>query len=278
MQINLIDESFRHLANSSGRYSMVHGKKPRYISWTRDRMKYDGVTIFTDVHLNPDSISRVESKKKIGWFIENRAVVPSAYLTIESYIGKLDYIFTNDSMLLLKYPEKAKFVPFGGSWVKKENIGIKSKNKLISMIYSNKNQFKGHKLRHEIAEELAGKVDLFGTGASSPIEFKEQALSDYMYTIVVENVSAENYFTEKIVDPILLGTVPLYWGCPNIENFFMKDAIIKFKTIEELRKLVETLNEETYNSAKSGIGVNYDLGLQYEVTEDWLYENILKSL
>jgi len=278
MQINLIDESFRHLANESGKYSMIHGKKPKYISWVRDRLEYDGITIFTDVHLNSNSISRVKSKQKIGWFLENRNVVPNAYLNVDSYIDMLDYIFTNDIELLSKYHEKAKFVPFGGGWIKQRNFGIKPKNKLVSMIYSNKKQFEGHRLRHEIAEKYSDKIDLFGNGSPRPVVNKEEALSSYMYTIVIENIADKNYFTEKIIDPMLLGTVPIYWGCPNIENFFMKNGMLKFETIEDFDKLFDGLNKSLYNSMKIPIDINFNAAKEYEITEDWFYKNILKRL
>jgi hypothetical protein len=230
------------------------------------------------MHLNPHSISRVKSNKKIGWFLENRNIVPNAYLNVDSYIDMLDFIFTNDYDLLLKYPEKAKFVPFGGGWIKQRNFGIKQKNKLVSMIYSSKKQFEGHMLRHEIAEKYSDKIDLFGNGSPKPIVLKEEALSDYMYTIVIENISDRNYFTEKIVDPMLLGTVPIYWGCPNIDNFFIKQGMLTFKTINDFDKLFNILDKKLYKSMEQNININYHAALEYEITEDWFYKNILKRL
>jgi len=278
LQINLIDESFRHLVNDEGKYSMVHNKRPKNITWVRDRLNYEGITIFTDSHLNINSINAVKSTIKIGWFLENRNVVPGAYFNVDSYIHELDFILTNDIELLARYPEKAKFVPFGGGWVRQENFGIKQKSKLVSMIYSSKKQFPGHILRHEIAEKYSDKIDLFGNGSEKPIERKEEALSDYMFTVVIENISSENYFTEKIVDPALLGTVPIYWGCPNIGDFFMNSGIIKFDTIEDFDTLLETLDEKLYRSMEQSVYINHHAAIEYEITEDWIYKNILKRL
>ena len=146
------------------------------------------------------------------------------------------------------------------------------------MIYSNKKQFEGHILRHEIAEKYSDKIDLFGNGSPKPIVLKEEALSNYMYTIVIENISAENYFTEKIIDPMLLGTVPIYWGCPNIEHFFIKQGILTFGDINGFDKLLNKLDENLYKSLKPNIDVNYHAALEYEITEDWFYKNILKRL
>jgi hypothetical protein len=36
----------------------------------------------------------------------------------------------------------------------------------------------------------------------------------------LENSSFFHYWTEKLADPFLCWTFPLYWGCPNIEEYF----------------------------------------------------------
>lgn len=38
--------------------------------------------------------------------------------------------------------------------------------------------------------------------------------------MVVENVRQRNYFSEKLIDALLTRTVPVYWGCPNIGDYF----------------------------------------------------------
>lgn len=58
---------------------------------------------------------------------------------------------------------------------------------------------------------------------------KYKPFRDYDYSIVIENSSVRNYFTEKLLDCFLEETVPLYWGCPNILNYFPSDAIITLK-------------------------------------------------
>lgn len=39
-------------------------------------------------------------------------------------------------------------------------------------------------------------------------------------TLCIENSCQNNYFTEKFIDPILAWCLPIYWGCPNISDFF----------------------------------------------------------
>jgi len=45
-------------------------------------------------------------------------------------------------------------------------------------------------------------------------------LSPYTHTVVLENSQEKNYWTEKISDAYLSWCMPIYWGCPNISDFF----------------------------------------------------------
>ena len=258
IKINLIDSSFSHLATEDGKYSMIHGKR-------------------TDLHLNENSINSVDSRYKIGWFLENRGLNPVPYCRINSFIEHLDIVLTNDKKLLKDFPDKAKFVPFGGSWIQERNILIHPKNKLVSMIYSDKSSgLLGYRLRHAIAKKYSNIIDLFGSGSPNPVKFKEEALCDYRFTIVIENVADNNYFTEKIVDPLLVGTVPIYWGCPNIDDFFDSRGILNF-TNGDFEKIFSELSEELYQKTLPHAKKNFNIAKKYEVTEDWIYENILKG-
>jgi hypothetical protein len=46
-----------------------------------------------------------------------------------------------------------------------------------------------------------------------------------MFGVAIENVSHRGWFTEKILDCFLLKTIPIYWGCSNIEDYFNPKGI-----------------------------------------------------
>ena len=144
------------------------------------------------------------------------------------------------------------------------------------MIYSDKNIFEGHRLRHEISKNV-NEIDLFGRGTPNPVDYKEESLLDYRYSIVVENSKTDNYFTEKLIDCLAVGTIPIYWGCPNIDNYFNLDGIITFNTLEELNKILPTLNKNLYESKLDAITNNLEKSKEYNVTEDWIYKNIINE-
>jgi hypothetical protein len=80
-------------------------------------------------------------------------------------------------------------------------------------------------------------------------------LSDYKFMICFENVSKDNYFTEKLINAYKCNTIPIYWGCSNINEYVNMNAILYLKpnfTIEDVRILINEIknlneNENLYN-------------------------------
>ena len=274
IEVNVIDNDFRHLAKPNGRYSHVHRKISKKTKYVRDQKNFNGITLFTDNFIASDIHKEINSKNKIGWLMESREINPKPYENFESFKDNYDYTLTHDPELLEKYPDKTKHYIIGGCWIKDNNYGMYDKSKNISMIYSNKKQIEGHKLRHEVANNFDDEIDLYGRGTNRPILQKEDALVDYRYSITIENTKQENYITEKLIDSLVVGTIPIYWGCPNLAKFFNMEGIITFNNINELKNVIPKLDENLYNSKINAIKENIELAKQYAITEDWLYNNI----
>lgn len=272
MLINLIDDAFRHLPIS------VHGKTSNLIEYKRDLAHWEGVTIFTDSYVCSPVPAQVRSKYKIGWLLESRPWIPHIYNAVPNFIDQFDFIMTHDEELLRQFPEKTKKVIFGGCWVDEQNYGVHPKTKNLSMIYSSKNTLDGHRLRHEIANKIVhDDFDLFGAGANNPIDKKEEALIDYRFSVVIENTKRRNYFTEKLLDCFATGTIPVYYGCDNILDYFDTEGILTFESKEQFEKLLPTLTKELYDDKIEAVRANFSKFKEYAVTEDWLYYNILKE-
>jgi len=58
------------------------------------------------------------------------------------------------------------------------------------------------------------------SGKRISIEERTSLFLNSSMSICIENSSQSNYFTEKIIDALLAWCMPLYWGCPNIGDFF----------------------------------------------------------
>lgn len=148
-------------------------------------------------------------------------------------------------------------------------INIYKKTRLLSFITSNKTISSGHVFRIECLKHMIDQkcpMDIFGVGIRE-ITGKIEALKDYRFSIAIENGECKNYFTEKILDCFLTGTIPIYHGCPNIKDFFNMDGIITFNTKKELLKIVASLTEMDYNTRQDAILDNF------KRADAWWYDN-----
>tara|TARA_R110002012_G_C11637259_1_gene610310 strand:+ start:1009 stop:1821 length:813 start_codon:yes stop_codon:yes gene_type:complete len=166
----------------------------------------------------------------------------------------------------------AAFLPFGHTFLK-ENQYEKNHTKEFKIAHLCGKLLKtyGHNLRHELLareNELNNPTKFYDVyGNRDNIEEarigKEEVFSDVQYGVAIENTSHRGYFSEKILDLILLKTIPIYWGCTNISDFFNKDGIIEFGNVDDLIYITNKLDKDFYNSKKEAIEENYQLALKY---------------
>lgn len=122
------------------------------------------------------------------------------------------------------------------------------KRKFLSLITSEKRTTLVHRQRHNLClklkEYFGEDVDLYGRGINDFAD-KWDVIAPYRYSLAVENSLYENYFTEKVIDCFLGETVPLYYGCPNFEDFFLAPPVININvfdpdaTIQVIKKLMD---------------------------------------
>jgi len=133
-----------------------------------------------------------------------------------------------------------------------------SKTEDFSVIVSNNVSTAGHLKRYAFANRLKGhfkdRMMWFGKGENA-IEDKWDGLYHHRYSLAMENCSVPYYFTEKIMDCFCASTMPVYWGCTNIFDFFPKESIILIDaddykgSIETIEKaMADRLFEKNYNS------------------------------
>lgn len=160
-------------------------------------------------------------------------------------------------------------------------IQIYDKTKLCSIISSNKAFCKGHIFRIECVNEVLREtenVDMYGVGFNE-IPGKISGLKDYMFSVAMENDQHNNYFTEKILDCFLTGTIPIYHGCPNISKFFNTDGFFTFETKEELVHIIRyEITPDEYEKRKPIIKENFDLAMKYWYDNDRYFDMFIKDL
>ena len=278
MLINLFDSNFAH-----DNFSTAH-QTSKHIQYVKQQMSFDGVTLFTDEWINNEVVDRVQSRYKVGWLHEPYCLHFPSYERAEANFGKFDLILTYHQPFLDNYPDKCKLVVYAGTWVDKKDWGIKPKSKLCSMLIGSKMATEGHRIRHDMAEMIEANgfdVDFYGA-RGTPTEYGQSAklasLSDYCFSIVTETCREDNLFTEWLLDCFALGTIPIFWGASNIHQFFDVDGIIQFDTVDRLYKILAGLDWSKYHKRLSNAYENLGRVKDYAITEDWIYQNVLKEL
>ncbi|WP_320194769.1 glycosyltransferase family 10 domain-containing protein [Agrobacterium rosae] len=128
------------------------------------------------------------------------------------------------------------------------------KTKSISVVSSNKARTEGHRARLEFVQKLKSyfgtEIDVFGRNING-FGDKSEVLNDYRYHIAIENSCYPDYWTEKLADPYLSLTYPIYYGCPNITDYFSKESLAPIdianpeNAIVIIRDLIESDRAET---------------------------------
>jgi hypothetical protein len=166
----------------------------------------------------------------------------------EKYIGKYfigDRIFWLDKRVIL--PDLFR-EHYAYTWHSTPLKYIPVKNKLISIMVSNKKNAPGHIYRHTLVKHILNSsypIDIYGNGCSTTTTvghifninkkidsrikgvFKElEPYENYRFHICIENYQTNAYFSEKISNALLCGTTPIYWGCKKMLHMFPANVIM----------------------------------------------------
>ena len=113
-------------------------------------------------------------------------------------------------------------------------------NRFCNFIYSNETA----KERIQFFQLLSSykKVDSGGrvlNNLGHRIEDKLGMLAESKFTIAFENESHPGYATEKIIQPLIQGSIPIYWGDPFIAQDFNPDCFINVHDYKSFDDVVE---------------------------------------
>jgi len=267
-------------------WSSCSNEKPELFDWTTEN---SDLSVYIDYAIvsNLNNIIKKERQLNIGWLCESITISANLYNFVKTnyrkIFSKFDYIFTSDKYLLsldgrFRFSYSCSNIP----WLKKEKWAIYPKNKLCSMISSTKEMCPLHIKRQEIADKFYNKLDLFGGYKGSPTTGKkydgfyekDNALKDYMFTLVVQNNDQPYFFAELLTDCFAYGTIPVYLGNPEIGKFFNSDGII---TLNEDFNF-DILTKDLYYSKMNAIQDNLNKIKEMPMSDDYLYNQYIYLL
>ena len=192
---------------------------------------------------------------------ENTILVTTEPVTITKYgkafTNQFKYVITNQDEKALPHPNAIRSQTgnvwfYGRTYDEIVAVTEPSKTKKISTVCSDKQQGHTiHKLRYEftkIMEDKISELERYGRGFKW-IETKAEAIDNYEFHVAIENHYAPNVWTEKLADTFLGFAVPIYYGCPNIYDYFPKDSIILIDiydidgSIKKIKEIISTPGE-----------------------------------
>jgi hypothetical protein len=213
------------------------------------------------VDLYIDNFNIIESQnKKILFLCEPQSIsrAPSGEV-----LNKFDCVLTFNDDILTRHP-KARLFEFGTSWISDEFECDKEFS--ISFVCGNKHMTFGHLFRQELwkKQDYIQHKKFFlsrhggPSGFDSPVlgESKDE-LFNSQFHIAIENAKLKYYFSEKLVDCFRTKTVPIYWGCPNIGDYFNLDGMFIVESPGEIIQVSQLLDENTYEKMLPAIEDNF---------------------
>lgn len=232
-----------------------------------------GIIQFIGVQCEPNAISKLRHS-----FIINAS--------------KYDILLAHDEEILKACRKSIPYV-YGCCWVLPDiynNIDISRKLPKISSIVGWKTWTDGHMFRRDlyfnqksidlpitwhrscvgnILPEITSNPVLSGSMSS-----KSDLFLDYQYSLVIENTRTANYFTEKLIDCLMTKTIPIYWGCTNIEKWFDTTGWIILETTDVNELVEKCKNLPVYSEFIEAINKNHETAQKFISFE----RNIINSL
>lgn len=232
--------------------------KPANIEWIPENP--DKARFVTD-----SDLKNAKGPGQVAWLLEPWELHPENYTTAME--KDFDAVLTHDQ----RFAETNAWYWYahGGSTIAPEAWKIEDKTFRVSLLLSEKRTLPGHRMRQEVAERFGSELDIYGDAGFVPAW---EAYAPYQYSVVIENHSAAWYFTERLIDCFSVGTVPIYWGCPDLERFFDKDGVIQVHDVDEIGEALDRLNTFDYLDRRDSIRRNLILARRYAICEDWIHD------
>ena len=155
------------------------------------------------------------------------------------FLAQFGHVLTGQEPWAIRHPGVIRRQPgllwyYGGSdgrgtYDHLVNTRPPEKTKTISTVCSTK------AMRHTMhAQRLAftkrlmtdlPKLDVFGYGMGH-LDNKADAIDPYKYHLVIENHSCPHHWTEKLADAYLGYSLPIYFGCTNLGDYFPEESFV----------------------------------------------------
>jgi len=103
----------------------------------------------------------------------------------------------------------------------------------------------------------------FITYAPDLPEDDKRHLYSSQFNVSIESSQVDNYFSEKLIDALITKTIPIYWGCSNIGDFFDTRGMIIVNSVDDIVNEANKITSDTYNEKMEYINKNFETAKEY---------------
>lgn len=128
------------------------------------------------------------------------------------------------------------------------------------------------------------RVDSAGRLANNigyTVKDKIKFISNYKFSIAFENCSHPGYITEKIMEALLVGSIPIYWGAPDIDLDINPDCFINVQKFanwsEAIRHIMKVDSSESLWRSYINAPIFKNNKIPQEYTDE-SYINFMESI
>lgn len=140
---------------------------------------------------------------------------------------------------------------------------LPKKESTVSVVCSDKAITEDHCRRlhfvRVLKERLGGRLQVFGPGFRAwPDKWPDKwdEIAPFQYHLALENSAHRDYWTEKVADAFLGGAFLIYWGCPNLSDYFPSGAFCEVNRDDPegaAAAITKLLASNEYDKAASAI-------------------------
>ncbi len=160
--------------------------------------------------------------------------------------------FSCDIEIFKKRERTLNDVSFLASWYDADRPGYRLRREL----WARQNEIEIPTMFHTSLKAFLGATNPLPNG-------EKESLFYSTFHVCIENQNVKHYFTEKLIDSFLTYTMPIYWGCPNIGNYFNLDGMIIVDSIDALIPRLNNLTLDYYNDRMDAIIENRKIAETY---------------
>ena len=223
---------------------------------------------------------KIGSKYNIMVLVEPIKLCPKNYTFVREHEDKFDIIFSTYQ----DYGNSDKYKYYKGglrSFIQPNEFSVHLKTKNVCCVMSERmGVMPGYDVRHEIRNWVKHycpeKVDY----NNPPKQEKHIGTKDYRYELVIKNED-DQFFSEKILDAMLVGCIPIYWTSSTdyLSDIFNMDGIFTFQKASQFYAGLEKnmFTKELYNNNIEAIKYNFEQAKKFISFGDVLWDRGLEN-